>query len=182
MHSNSRSALAIAAIGIAMATLAGCSSPASEIGETVAVDAPKMAAVAAKFRDQTLTTNDVVIKITDAKTIRVGEKGNEYGDQPVIAIWYDITNVSGAKNIDPLTWIRLFAAYQPNNSNTEGKLSMAALPDNDFLTSQMSKIKKGATVSNAVAYTLSDTTTPVKVVASEDHGMTEIGSMTIRLK
>ena len=187
MHSNSKISLAIAAAGIAAVMLVGCSSPATSGGapkpeQTVAVDAPKEAAGAATFKDKTLTTKDVVIKITDVKTIQVGEKGNEYGDKPVIAFWYDTTNVSGGKDISPMTWIGLFAAYQDNDPNAENELNVAALPDDAFLDSQMNKIKKGGTVANAVAYSLSDTTTPVKLVASDDLGMSEIGSMTFELK
>lgn len=122
-----------------------------------------------------------MIKITDVKTIPVGEKGNEYGKEPVIAFWYDTTNVSG-KETDPMTaWLFLFAAYQDNDPNAENKLGVGSLPDTAFLDSQTNKIKKGGTVPNAVAYELSDTTTPVKLVAStilQD----EIGSMTIELK
>jgi hypothetical protein len=46
----------------------------------------------------------------------------------------------------------------------------------------MANIKEGGTVSNAVAYELSDTTTPVDLVASLDLGSTEIGKMTFTLQ
>lgn len=80
-----------------------------------------------------------------------------------------------------LEWIRYFNAYQDNNPNAENKLNVGSLPDSAFLDSQMSKIKKGGTVSNAMAYELSDTKTPVKLVATTPGG-DEVGSMTIKLK
>ncbi|MDV2474353.1 DUF5067 domain-containing protein [Rhodococcus zopfii] len=185
MHRISRLSLTIATVGIAAITLVGCSTAGSSSGtpgSTVAVDAPAAVPVEASFKDNVLTTKDVEIKITDVKTIQVGEKGNEYGDKPVIAFWYDTTNVSG-KETDPMTaWIFLFQAYQDNDPNAENKLSVGSLPDDAFLDSQTSKIKKGGTVSNAIAYELSDTTTPVQLVASTLAGQDEIGSMTFELK
>lgn len=185
MHSISKLSLTIATVGIAVSALVGCSSAGSTAaptsGSTVAANAPAAAPAEASFEDNVLTTKDVMIKITDVKTIPVGEEGNEYGKEPVIAFWYDTTNVSG-KETNPMTaWIFLFAAYQDNDPNAENKLGVGSLPDAAFLDSQTSKIKTGGTVSNAVAYELSDTTTPVKLVAStilQD----EIGSMTFELK
>ncbi|MBP1050933.1 DUF5067 domain-containing protein [Rhodococcus qingshengii] len=185
MHNISKRSLTIATVGITVIALVGCSSAGSTAtptpGSTASVNAPAAGPAEASFEDNVLTTKDVTIKITDVKTIPVGEKGNEYGKKPVIAFWYDTTNVSG-KETDPMTaWIFLFAAYQDNDPNAENKLGVGSLPDAAFLDSQTSKIKKGGTVANAVAYELSDTTTPVKLVAStilQD----EIGSMTIELK
>ena len=185
MHRISKLSLTIATVGIAVSALVGCSSAGSTAaptpGSTVAIDVSAAAPAEASFEDNVLTTKDVMIKITDVKTIPVGEKGNEHGKEPVIAFWYDTTNVSG-KETDPMTaWIFLFAAYQNNDPNAENKLGAGSLPDAAFLDSQTSKIKKGGTVANAVAYKLSDATTPVTLVAStilQD----EIGSMTIELK
>jgi len=185
MHNISKRSLTIATVGITVIALVGCSSAGSTAtptpGSTAAVNAPAAAPAEASFEDNVLTTKDVTIKITDVKTIPVGEKGNEHGKEPVIAFWYDTTNVSG-KETDPMTaWIFLFAAYQDNDPNAENKLGVGSLPDAAFLDSQTSKIKQGGTVPNAVAYELSDTTTPVKLVAStilQD----EIGSMTFELK
>ncbi|NDK70808.1 DUF5067 domain-containing protein [Rhodococcus qingshengii] len=185
MHSISKLSLTIATVGIAAIALVGCSSAGSTAaptpGSTDAANASAAAPAEASFEDNVLTTKDVMIKITDVKTIQVGEKGNEYGKKPIIAFWYDTTNVSG-KETNPMTaWIFLFAAYQDNDPNAENKLGVGSLPDAAFLDSQTSKIKQGGTVPNAVAYELSDTTTPVKLVAStilQD----EIGSMTIELK
>ncbi|MFD4957889.1 DUF5067 domain-containing protein [Microbacterium sp. NPDC058389] len=188
MHTNGKLALGIATIAVAAFTLVGCSSAAPEssapnTGETIAVDAPaKDTSADATFENQTLTTPDLVIKITAVKTIAVGEAGNEYGDAPVIAFWYDTTNVSG-EDLDPTTaWISSFTAYQDNDPNAENELNIASLPDQAFLDSQIEKIKEGGTVSNAVAYTLTDTTTPVELVASIDFGMTEVGSATFQLQ
>lgn len=185
MHRISTLSRTIATVGIAAIALVGCSAAGSTAkltpGSTVDVDAPAAAPAEASFKDSVLTTKDIMIEITDVKTIQVGEKGNEYGSKPVIAFWYDTTNVSG-KETDPMTaWIFLFDAYQDNDPNAENKLTVSALPDYAFLDSQMSKIKEGGTVPNAVAYELSDTTTPVTLVASTNFGRDEIGSMTIEL-
>ncbi|MEV7632908.1 DUF5067 domain-containing protein [Microbacterium sp. NPDC089318] len=186
MRSNSKIIPSLAFVAIATATLVGCS-PAADTAslptaeKTVALDAPAEAPAEDTFENQTLTTPEVVIKITDVKTIPVGEVGNEYGEKPVIAFWYDTTNIAG-ESIDPLIWINYFSAYQDNNPNAENELQPGMLPDDRFGESQMEKIKKGGTVANAVSYELDDTTTPVKLVAADMFGESEIGSMTFELK
>ena len=182
MHCINKVSLTSAIVGIAAIALVGCSEAGSTAepapGSTVAVDAPAEAPAEASFQNDVLTTEDVVIKINDVKTIQVGEEGNEYGEKPVIAFWYDTTNVSGEET-DPLTaWIRLAEAYQDNDPDAENKLGVGSLPDAACLDSQMNKLKEGGTVQNAIAYELSDTITPVKLVASTNLGQDEIGSMT----
>lgn len=184
MHRFSKLSLTIATAGIAAVALVGCSAAGSPAApkqdSTIAVDAPAAAPAGVSFKDNVLTTKDVKITITDVKTIQVGEEGNKYGREPVVAFWYDTTNLSGQEMTPSLAWIARFDAYQDNDPNAENKLSVGSLPDSAFLDSQTSKIKKGGTVANAMAYELSDTTTPVKLVA-EFQG-DEIGSMTVELK
>lgn len=129
------------------------------------------------FVDGVLTTPEMTIRITDQKVIAVGAPGNEYGDKPVIAFWYDITNLTDG-DVSPMNWIYVFSAFQDNNPNAVNELEIASLPDDRFLESQMEQIKKGGTVQNAVAYELDDQTTPVDLVASSDLGRTEIGRTT----
>ncbi len=129
------------------------------------------------FKDLELVTEDYTIKITDWKIIQKGEAGNEYGDVPVIAFWYDTTNTSGTE-IDPMSaWIYVVSAYQDNDPNSVNELSVGMLPDDQFTESQLNKIKKDGTVQNAVAYDLSDTETPVKLTAKKSMLGDEIGSM-----
>ncbi|AXH37531.1 DUF5067 domain-containing protein (plasmid) [Humibacter sp. BT305] len=175
----------LASFGIAAVALTGCAGGASKPASpenTVSVAAPTAeAANESSFENNVLTTPDLTIKITDVKTIAAGEPGNEYGKVPVIAFWYDITN-TGDEEVSPMNWLFLMTAYQDNDPNIENKLGVGSLPDQQFLDSQTAKIKKGGTVSNAVAYELSDTTTPVKLVASDSLGMgDDIGSMTFEL-
>lgn len=132
------------------------------------------------FVDGVLTTPEVKIVITDHKIIPAGQEGNEYGDKPVIAFWYEITNLTD-KDVDPTEWIFLISAYQDNNPNAENELDIGSLPDDRFLDSQTETIKKGGTVENAMAYELDDETTPVDLVASELFG-DEIGRVTYNLK
>lgn len=132
------------------------------------------------FEDGVLTTPELKIEITRYKVIKAGQKGNEYGDKPVIAFWYDTTNLADT-DVDPMVFILHFTAYQDNNPNAENKLNVGMLPDDRFLDSQMETIKKGGTVPNAVAYELDDLVTPVDLVATE--GFDEvIGKATYNLK
>ena len=130
------------------------------------------------FKDLELVTKDYSIKITDWKIINPGEPGNEYSDSPVIAFWYDTTNISG-REIDPMSaWIYIMSAVQDNDPNAINKLNTAMLPDSQFTETQMQKIKQGGTVANAMAYTLTDTTTPVELTAKESMIGDDIGAMT----
>ena len=130
------------------------------------------------FKDLELVTEDYSIKITDWKVINPGEPGNEYSDSPVIAFWYDTTNISG-KEIDPMSaWILVMSAVQDNDPNAINTLNAAMLPDSQFTDTQMQKIKQGGTVPNAMAYTLTDTETPVELTAKISLIGDDIGSMT----
>ena len=129
------------------------------------------------FADGILEAEDMTIRITDVRKIAVGEPGNEYGDTPVLGFWYDITNKSD-KEITPMNWIGTFRAVQDNDPNMVNELQVTSHPDSSLLDTQMAQIKQGGTVSNAVAYELSDETTPVELIASTDFGFSEIGRQT----
>ena len=106
--------------------------------------------------DGVMVFDDYTIEIIDYKVIPAGEEGNEYGDEPVIAFWYNTTNTSG-KDTNPM-----------NDPNIVNELNGASLPDSRFLDSQMATIKEGGTIENAMAYTLTDDTTPVLLQAKKN--------------
>lgn len=143
------------------------SSPASSATSTSSApsSAPSDTSDGPSFADNVLTMDDYTITITDYKMIRPGEEGNKYGDKPVIAFWYDTTNISHDKLSPSTAWILVFEAIQDNDPNLVNTLSMGLLPDDRFLESQTQDIKVGGTVSNAVAYKLDNDTTPVTLVA-----------------
>lgn len=143
------------------------SAPASSAASTSSApsSAPSDTSDGPSFADNVLTMDDYTITITDYKMIRPGEEGNKYGDKPVIAFWYDTTNISHDKLNPSTAWILVFEAIQDNDPNLVNTLSMGLLPDDRFLESQTQDIKVGGTVSNAVAYKLDDDTTPVTLVA-----------------
>lgn len=128
------------------------------------------------FSNGVLTTDEYTITITDYKVIQPGEAGNEYGEKPVIAFWYDTTNVASETDLNPMTaWMLVFEAVQDNDPNAVNTLNVGMLPDQQFLDSQMQSIKVGGTVSNAVAYELDDLITPVTLTAQDVMG-SEYGS------
>ncbi|WP_235860293.1 DUF5067 domain-containing protein [Rossellomorea aquimaris] len=134
------------------------------------------------FKDNEAKINDLKIKITETKVIRPGEKGNEYGEKPVFAIWYEITNLSD-KDIDPtMGWLAVFEAVQDNNPNAVNTLEVGGLPDEQFLDSQLETIKKDGTVKNAVAYELDDLETPVTLIATQGIGGDKLGEQTFNVK
>ena len=161
-------------------------STTSMIGEpATAADNPQNSPSAngPTFENGVLTTPDLKIQITRYKIIKAGQKGNEYGDKPVIAFWYKTTNLSGAQ-VDPTDFMFDFRAYQDNNPNAVNELDvgLTASPDDRFRDSQTETIKKGGTVENAIAYELDDLVTPVDLVASDGVGSEVIGKATYPLR
>lgn len=135
----------------------------SDLDETASSDESK-----ATFANSVLTTDGYTITITDYKVIQPGETGNEYGDVPVIAFWYDTTNTGSDSNINASSaWIMVFEAIQDNDPNVVNTLNIGMLPDSQFLDSQTQTIKEGGIVSNAISYELDDTSTPVTLVARD---------------
>lgn len=139
----------------------------------------------AYFDGTILKGNTYSVKITDHKVIPVGEPGNEYGENPVIAFWFDTLvspDYDNSTPIDPNTaWIMNFTAVQDNDPNMVNELNVGMLPDEQFLDSQMAQIKPGGTVSSAMSYELTDAETPVTLTASSFLG-DEFGSMDFEIK
>ena len=137
------------------------------------------------FKDGKVSMEDIDIKITKYKVIPVGEEGNEYGENPVIAFWYDTTNKSGKDIVNPMSaWFAAFpeGPIQDNDKNKVNKLKVAGHPDKTLLNDQSATIKKDGTLSGAVAYELTDLTTPVKLTAYKGVGGIELGSQEFAVK
>lgn len=135
------------------------------------------------FKDNILVGEDVKIEIEKYKIIQPGEKGNKDSESPIIAFWYKTTNLSGKEKISPMAaWVAMFEAIQDNDPNKINTLSIAELPDDQFLQSQIQEIKKGGTVENAIAYVLSDTTTPVTLKATKGMNGEKLGKQNYDLK
>lgn len=178
--------LAGTSVAIALSACSGTTAASNQSESTVTPKPSQSAPASAPksesaFKDGVLTTSKLKIAITDHKVIPIGAAGNEHGKRPVIAFWYQTTNLSD-KEVSPMDFIFVITANQGNNPNRENKLNVGSLPDPRFLDNQTAKIKKGGTVENAIAYELDDVTTPVDLVASENVGMDKIGKVTFTLK
>jgi len=176
--------LALTGLTILLAsTLVACSSNSSSSKSNSSSD--KTVKVAEKkttyFKYNKLVTKDYNIDITQTKVIQVGETGNEYGEKPVLAFWFNVHNKKD-KDLDPnVAWISIFKAVQDNNKDSVNELNVGMLPDERFTDSQSEKIKVGGTVEMAVSYELDDTTTPVKLSAEDMVSGKTLGSMTFKL-
>ena len=82
------------------------------------------------------------------------------------------------------TWFAAFpeGAIQDNDKNKVNKLQVTGHPDSTLLNGQSATIKKDGTVSGAVAYELTDLTTPVKLTAYKGVGGAELGSQEFSVK
>ena len=198
-----KKAIILGALLLPTLLLVGCSGDKEVKKETVKSSAEKVVKKSEEKKEPAKTQGDFVskasdsnfdgtmlrgnsysVRITSHKVINPGEEVNEYGNKPVIAFWYDTLVSQDYKNdrpIDPMSsWIMNFKAVQDNDPNAINELQIASLPDKNFLQSQMSQIKPGGTVANAVAYELTDTTTPVKLTEKDMMG-TEYGSFEYKL-
>jgi len=134
------------------------------------------------FENGVLTTPDLKIQITRYKVIKAGQKGNEYGEKPVIAFWYKTTNLSGAK-VDPTDFLFNFTVYQDNDPNVVNELDLGYGTDlGSSNHDPLEKIKKGGTVEDTMAYELDDLVTPVKLVATDGVAGDVIGKATYKLR
>lgn len=134
------------------------------------------------FKDNVAQLHDLKIKITETKVIPAGETGNEYGDKPVFAIWYETTNLSD-KDIDPTTaWMVVFEAVQDNDPNLVNTLEVGSHPDDQYLDTQLENIKQNGTVTNAVAYELDDLETPVTLIATQGIMGDKLGEQNFEIK
>ena len=134
------------------------------------------------FKDNVAKIEDLMIEITETKVIQPGDEGNEYGEKPVLAIWYETTNFTD-KDIDPITaWIAVFTAIQDNDPNMINELNVGSLPDESHLDTQMNTIKKNGTLENSIAYELDDLETPVTLVANQGLMGDELGRQDYEIK
>ena len=111
-------------------------------------------------------------------------------EKNIIKLWRknfieDTINKSGKDIINPMSaWFASFpeGPIQDNDKNKVNKLQVALHPDKTLVNDQMSKIKKDGTVSGAIAYKLTDLTTPVKLTAYKGIGGIELGSQEFAVK
>ena len=179
--------LLASAISLALMTSA-CGNNASEASSSSSVQGeasdtvstPKSTASGAEFTDGVLETNDLKIEITDVRKIAIGDEGNEYGEKPVIAFWYNTTNKTD-EPMPPNGWIWHFDAVQDNDPNKVNELEVTSHPDMSLIDNSFEDIKPGGTVPDAIGYELDDETTPVKLVASLDFGSEDIGAQSFQI-
>ena len=81
-----------------------------------------------------------------------------------------------------MAWLAVFTAVQDNDKNMVNELQVAGHPDDSLIDTQDAKIKKGGTVKNAIAYELSDETTPVTLKATQGMDGKDLGQKNFEVK
>ncbi|MGY3817879.1 DUF5067 domain-containing protein [Gemella morbillorum] len=71
---------------------------------------------------------------------------------------------------------------QDNDKNKVNRLNVTMHPDKKLANDQSATIKKDGTLSGAIAYKLTDLTTPVKLTAHKGVGGVELGSQEFAVK
>lgn len=118
------------------------------------------------FDGKVALTDEVKVEIKETKVIQPGDEGNEHGEGPVFAIWYDTTNLTD-EEITPIdSWVDNFEVVQDNSDDMVRKLEGDGMPDDSHLDTQFNVIKKDGTVENSTMYALDDEETPVTIIVS----------------
>ena len=173
-------ASALALSGCAPSTTSSLPSNNETLTQTEEVGPNAESVEEESFKDGVLTTEDFTIEITGTEVIAKGVGANKYGDGPILAIFFDITNNGETADVSPADWAMTFTAVQDNDPNKINELDYASYVGETFGDS-FAKIKPGGTVQSVYAYKLTDTTTPVELTASPLFSTDNFGTLVIEL-
>lgn len=137
------------------------------------------------FEDGVLQSEDVRIEITDYEVITMDEVTDEYSwqENPEIVFYYDVTNLSGNKDVTAATaWMAMFTVIQDNDPNVVNTLESGWYSDPDITVDGFATMKKDGTVSYYASYELDDLTTPVTLEATRGIGGEELGTQTFEIE
>lgn len=180
--------LLLGSIALSSALLVGCGSDTdtkadekSNKTETVAKTDTKEKKVS--FKNDTLTINDGVIKLTGSEFV---DPNTEYGEtNPSLVLTYEFTNTSKEPMEPWLVWMACFSASQETESTIED-LDIGSVPQNDKYTklseTSDTKIKPGATVTAVTAYEIKDKTLPITLTATQGVTGDKLGTKTYQFK
>lgn len=167
---------------------ASTDSPSTETEDTgnksETVEIPETEEIAeASFKDDVLTINDAVIKITG---VEVAPENEEYGEtSPTLIFTYDYTNTSDEPQQPGIVWIACFNATQETETTIED-LDVAMAPQDEKYAemNEMSytDVKPGATVQSVISYNINDPSQPVTLTATQGMLGDELGTKVINLE
>lgn len=154
-----------------------------EQNESETIRVPESEDIEISFKDDTLTINDAIIKITG---IEVAPPNEEWGEtSPTIIFTYDYTNTSDEPQQPGIVWIACFNATQETESTIED-LDVAIAPQDEKYAemNEMSftNVKPGATVQSVISYNINDPSQPVTLTATQGMLGDELGTKVINLE
>ncbi|OFN05353.1 hypothetical protein HMPREF2626_03535 [Aerococcus sp. HMSC062A02] len=125
------------------------------------------------FDGRYLDTVDIDIEIEEVRVLPAGAEGNEEGEGPVLAFWYDATNKSEEELSAFDAWIRCFVPTQHQDQlddNFENDLAIAKVPDSRYKKTQNKKLKRNESAKSAIAFKVADMKAPVALFAKTAQG------------
>src|SRR5699024_552236 len=81
------------------------------------------------FQDGVIDINNVKLDIQETKVIEQSEKGNEDGENPEFAIWYDETNRTDEEITAEEAWTSQISAIQRSGAENANELEVTSLPN-----------------------------------------------------
>ncbi|MDK6368365.1 DUF5067 domain-containing protein [Aerococcus sp. UMB9870] len=166
----------LALVVVAGVALCGCAkeSPSSALPGVYRSDKAKLYEnIPETFDGRYLDTVDIDIEIEEVRVLPAGAKGNEKGEGPVIAFWYQATNQSEEELSAFDAWIRCFVATQHQDQlddNFENDLAIADQPDARYERTQNKKLKQKESAKSAIAFEINDMRSPVTLFAKTAQG------------
>src|SRR5699024_2709213 len=119
------------------------------------------------FQDGVIDINNVKLEIQETKVIKPGEKGNEDGENPVFAIWYNATNRTDEEITPEEAWTSQISTIQRSGAEHAHKLEVTSLHNETDSDTQNAPIKKDETAENSVAYELTSSKIPVSFILED---------------
>src|SRR5699024_12588452 len=95
-------------------------------------------------------------------------KGNEDGENPVFAIWYDATNRTDEEIDSEEAWTSQISAIQRDGAENANELEVTSLPNEEDSDTQKQPIKKDKTVDSTIDYELTSSTISISFLLEDE--------------
>ncbi len=177
-----RSLISVAALGLALVALTGCSGSGpvtlegSEPSKSISINEDTKDG---SFKNEVLTTDVLSVELLDAEVIPVGKKGNELGETAILRIDFEATNLTESELDVMSAWFTHFRAIQEVQENAVAELSIAASSTDDVAALKM--IPKGESEKGWISYQVMYEDAPVQLIASNSKAQ-EVATVEYKLK
>ncbi|MEI5995452.1 DUF5067 domain-containing protein [Candidatus Enterococcus mansonii] len=135
------------------------------------------------FKNDTLKINTATLKLLSIEVLPANK--SLLREKPQLAIIYEVKNHSKKKLSAQTVWMSSIELTQ-ESENKRTKLLVGLIPQDDkfapFTSQKADNIKTNSTAKAVITYDLDDTTTPIKLTATQGMTGKKLGEKIINLK